>query len=341
MLRRVLNRRPATGKEAMDKRTRLETIFAGEEPDRPAVALWRHWPVDDQRGDSLARASLQFQQTYDFDFIKVTPASNYCVAEYGAASHWEGNLEGTRVWDQRVIQEPADWTRLHPLDPHQGLLGEVLEANRLIGQTVGSDVPFIQTIFNPLSQAKNLAGDRLLADLRQYPDAVKAGLAVLTESIVRFVEALKSTPAAGIFLAVQHAQLGLLSEAEYREVGRPLDLQILEAADGMWFNLLHLHGQDVMFDLLADYPVQVINWHDQETPPSLQEAQSRTDKTLCGGLRQWETMVRGRPEQVQAEARAAIEASGGRRFILGTGCVTPIVTPVGNIRAARQAVDEG
>ena len=323
----------------MDKRTRLETIFAGERPDRPAVALWRHWPVDDQRGDTLARATLEFQQIFDFDFVKVTPSSNYCVAGYGAETRWEGNLEGTRVWGPRLIQEPEDWLRLRPLDPRQGLLGEVLQADRLIGQALGSATPFIQTIFNPLSQAKNLAGDRFIPHLRQHPDAVKAGLATLTESILRFVEALKETGAAGIFLAVQHAQFGLLTQEEYATFGRPLDLQILEATEGMWFNLLHLHGRDVMFDLLADYPVQVINWHDRETPPSLAQALERTDKTLCGGLRQWETMVRGTAEQVLQEGREAIQATGGRRFILGTGCVTPIVAPVGNIHAARQAVE--
>lgn len=324
----------------MSKRDRLEATFAGQSVDRPAVALWRHWPVDDQSGEQLARATLDFQRLYDFDFIKVTPSSNYSVAGYGAETWWEGNQEGTRVWGPRVIQAPEDWTRLRPLDPREGLLGEVIKANRLIGQAVGGEVPFIQTIFNPLSQAKNLAGPRLLADLRQHPDAVKAGLATITASITRFVEILKETGAAGIFLAVQHASYDLLTQTEYREFCEPLDRQILAATEGMWFNLVHLHGLNVMFDLVADYPVQLINWHDVETPPSLAEAMVRTDKALCGGLRQWETMLRGTPEAVKAEAGAAIAATGGRRFVLGTGCVTPITAPVGNILAARQAVEE-
>jgi len=322
----------------MTKRQRLEATFAGAAVDRPAVSLWRHWPVDDQTGEDLVRATLDFQRTYDFDFIKVTPSSNYCLAGYGAETAWEGNQEGTRGWGPRVIQTPEDWTKLQPQDPNQGLLGEVLKANRLIGQAVGEDVPFIQTIFNPLSQAKNLAGPRLLADIRRHPEAVKEGLAVITESIMRFVEALQSTGAAGIFLAVQHASYNLLTEAEYREFCYPLDMEILDTTGQMWFNLIHLHGLNVMFDLVAGYPAQVINWHDVETPPSLAEAKNRTGKTLCGGLRQWETMVRGTPEAVRAEAQAAIEATGGQRFILGTGCVTPITAPTCNILAARQAV---
>ncbi len=329
----------------MTKCQRLEAIFAGQTVDRPAVALWRHWPVDDQNGDTLARASLDFQRTYDFDFIKVTPSSNYCVTGYGAESFWQGNMEGTRTREPGIIQSPEDWDRLKPLDPNKGLLGEVIKANQAIGRAVAKDklfdeeVSFIQTIFNPLSQAKNLAGARLLSDIRQHPEAVKAGLAAITESILRFVEALKPSGAAGVFLALQHASYDLLTEVEYREFCRPLDLQILQATEGMWFNLIHLHGMNVMFDLVADYPAQAINWHDVETPPSLSEAVGRTDKTLCGGLRQWEAMVRGTPESVQAEAQIALEATGGRRFILGTGCVTPIVAPTCNILAARQAVE--
>ena len=327
--------------KTMSKRDRLEATFAGESVDRPAVALWRHWPVDDLHGGELARAAITFQNSYDFDFIKVTPNSNFCLTGYGAETKWLGNEEGTYTWGQRVVQSAEDWTKLEPLDPSDGLQGEVLMANRLIGDEFGGDVPFIQTIFNPLSQAKNLAGERLLSDIRQHPDAVKEGLSVITESILRFVAALKEIGTDGIFLAVQHASYDLLTEKEYRDLCRPFDLQILAATEGMWFSLVHLHGSNVMFDLVADYPAQLINWHDLETPPSMSEAMGRTQKALCGGLRQWETMVRGTPAVVEAEAKAALEATGGRRFVLGTGCVTPISAPTCNILAARNAVEPG
>ncbi len=325
--------------DTMSKRARLEATIAGEPVDRVAAALWRHWPVDDQRGEDLARSTLDFQRAFDFDFIKVTPSSNYCLADWGAESRWVGKTdEGTREWGRPVIQRPEDWTRLRVLDPGKGLLDESRRALSIIGDEVKEEVPFIQTIFNPLAQAKNLAGERLLADLRQHPDAVKAGLETITETCIRFVQAARKTGIAGIFLALQHATYDLLSEAEYRTFGRPYDVRILEAAGGLWLNLLHLHGTNVMFDVVADYPVQAINWHDQETPPSLREAMSRFPGALVGGLRQWETMLRGDPHQVRTEVRAAIWETGGRRLIVGTGCVTPITTPAGNIRAVREAV---
>ena len=326
---------------SMSKRERLEATVTGEPVDRLAVALWRHWPGDDQRAEDLARSTLDFQRAFDFDFIKVTPSSNYCLAGWGAETRYVGNQEGTRGWESRVIKDPEDWARLQVLDPYSGLLDEVRRALAIIGDEVGEEVPFIQTIFNPMAQARNLVGERLLSDMRQHPDALKAGLEIITESIIRFIGAIRETGVAGIFLALQHATYDLLTEVEYWEFGREYDLRILEATEGLWFNLLHLHGVNVMFDVVADYPVQAINWHDQETPPSLGEALDRFPGALVGGLRQWETMLRGTPDWVRAEVRAAMEETEGQRLIVGTGCVTPITSPLGNIRAAREAVGTG
>ncbi|MBC7234794.1 MAG: uroporphyrinogen decarboxylase [Chloroflexi bacterium] len=324
----------------MTKRERLECTFRGEAVDRPAVALWRHWPVDDRDARALARAQVAFQREYDFDFIKVTPSSSYCLEDWGVRDMYRGSLEGTFEYTHYPIKKAEDWQSLPTLEPRQGALGRQLRCLELICEAVGEEVPFIQTVFNPLSQAKNLVGsDALLVHLRRYPRALRRGLETIADTTVRFVREVIKTGAAGIFLAVQHASYALLSEEEYTAFGRPYDLQILEATEGAWFNLLHLHGDEVMFDLLRDYPVQVINWHDRETPPSLAEAMERFPGALCGGLRQWETMVRGAPADVRAEALDALRQTGGQRFILGTGCVTPIVAPMSNIRAAREAVE--
>src|SRR5690606_39982591 len=60
--------------DAMNRRERLEKTIAGEETDRTPVGLWRHFPGDDQRVADFARSVVEFQRTYDWDFVKVTPA---------------------------------------------------------------------------------------------------------------------------------------------------------------------------------------------------------------------------------------------------------------------------
>jgi len=328
---------------AMNKRNRLEATIVGQAVDRPAVALWRHFPGDDQSAEGLAAAQLAFQRLYDFDLIKVSPASSFCLVDWGVRDRYLGHIEGTREYVQRAVQQADDWRRLPLLDPAQGALGRQLGCLEIVGRALEQEpdpAPFIQTVFGPLAQAKNLAGnERMLSHMRQHPAAFKAGLETITRTTIAFVEAVKRTAAAGIFYAVQHARYDQMSEAEFREFGEAYDRRILEHLGGTWFNMLHLHGQDVMFDRVADYPVQAINWHDRETPPSLAEAASRTDRVLVGGLDRMETMMRGTPQDVRARAVDAIAQTGGRRFILSVGCVTMIATPWGNIRAARQAVE--
>ena len=326
--------------DTMSKRERLEATVRGEEVDRVPVALWRHWPGDDQRAADLARAHVAFQAQYDFDLVKVTPCSGYSVEDWGVETRYEGNTEGTRVYTRRRVHRPGDWEGLEVLDPGRGALARQLECLRMLHDGLDPGTPFIQTIFNPLSVAKYLAGDEtLLVHLRRHPEVLHAGLRTITASTVAFVREVMRRGAAGLFLAVQHAQYGLLSEEEYAAFGESYDLEVLEAAEGAWFHLLHLHGEEVMFDRLARYPVQAVNWHDRETPPTLSAARERFGGALCGGLRQWETMVRGTPEDVRREAADAIRETHGRGFILGTGCVTPIVAPTANIRAAREAVE--
>ncbi len=145
---------------------------------------------------------------------------------------------------------------------------------------------------------------------------------------------IAATGAAGIFYAVQHATSNLLSEAEFAEFGREYDLRILEATKDYWLNVMHIHGDNVYFDAVADYPLQVWNWHDRETGPSLKDGLAKIKGAACGGIARDSVMLCGRPEAVRQQVEDAIAQTNGRRYIVGTGCVTMIPTPEVNIRTA-------
>ncbi|MEJ2748869.1 MAG: uroporphyrinogen decarboxylase family protein [Anaerolineae bacterium] len=305
-----------------NKRQRLEAAIAGEAPDRIPVALWRHWPGDDQDAEALAAAHLQWQRDYDWDLLKVGPSSSYSVVDWGVRDHWVGHIEGTREYTHRPIQQPADWEKLAPLDPYKGMLATQLKALRLIGEDLGGNVPFIITIFAPLSQAKHLADNQvMLSHLRAHPDTFRRGLETITESTIRFIEAAKTTGISGIYYAIQHARYPQMSPAEYEMWGRPYDLQILEAASDLWLNVLHIHSSDIMFDELADYPAAFVNWHDRETGISLRRGLEKIKGAASGGVDHW-TLHQESPEQM-----------------LEAGCVAMVTTPLRNIRALRESVE--
>lgn len=324
----------------MDHRQRLEACIAGKDVDRPPVALWRHFPVDDQEPHSLATSVLLFQQTYDFDFVKVTPASSFCVRDYGIRDNWKGNPEGTRMYEYFPVISPSDWKTLRPLSPRDGYLGQQLECLRLVKQGLPSHTPLIQTIFDPLSQAKNLVGkEGLLVHMRQYPEALLTGLEIIMKNTIQFINECIGLGIDGIFFAIQHAQASLLSLDELNRFLIPFDEQILTAASSLWLNLEHLHGKDLYFEQVPMNGISILNWHDQETFPSLSVGKDIFQGAVCGGLRQWETLVYGSPNEVRIEAENALKATYGKRIILGTGCVLPITAPHSNILAARISVE--
>jgi uroporphyrinogen decarboxylase len=321
------------------KRKRLEAAIAGEAVDRPPVALWRHWPGDDQDADALAAAHLKWQTDYDWDLVKVSPASSYSVVDWGMGDRWEGHIEGTRTTTHLPVRAPADWPALQPLDPGRGMLAAQLDALRRVGDGLRGETPFIATVFAPLSVAKHLAGNEtVLSHLRQNPDDFRRGLETITESILRFIDAARTTGIAGIYYAIQHAAYPLLSREEYETFGRPYDLRVLTGTGDLWCNMVHLHGSRVMFDLIADYPTPLLNWHDRDTGISLAEGLQRFGGAASGGVSQWTIHQEG-PEGTRAEARDARAQLGDRRLLLGTGCVIMTTTPLRNIRALREAVE--
>nr|MBN1229816.1 uroporphyrinogen decarboxylase [Anaerolineae bacterium] len=324
----------------MNKRERLQATIRGEPADRVAVALWRHWPGDDQRPEDQAAAHIAFQKQYDWDFVKVSPSSSFCISDWGVADSWVGNIEGTRTYQKRVIDQPEDWLSLKVLDPEVGSLGRQLKCLEILSQAFGTDVPFIQTIFNPLSQAKNLAGqERLLLHARQNAGQVHYALQTIADTTVRFIQAARSRGISGVYFAVQHASYHVMSEAEYQVFGIPYDKQVLSAIDDLWLNVLHLHGPDSMFKLLSDYPVQVVNWHDRVSPPGLTTGLKKIKGAASGGVDR-DALHKEDPAEFIEQARDAYQQTGGKRWILGTGCVALVTTPVGNIRRFRALADE-
>ena len=324
----------------MTKRDRLHAAVQGAPVGRPPVALWRHFPQEDAKAEALAAAHVRFYKTYDWDFLKVTPASGYYGDDWGLHAGHRPNREGTRHYTDRPIKKPADWAALRALDVTAGVYGRELHALHLIRQDLPEDV-ILSTIFSPLTIARTLCGDQaLLRYLREEPEALHQGLATITEVTQRFAVETLTAGADGVFFATQCATTTYLTEEEYEEFGRPYDLQVLDAAALAELRLLHLHGPRVMFDLLTDYPVDALHWHDRQTAPSLTEARARYSGCLAGGLDQ-EALAGGGPDAVAAQVRDAVTQMNGGRLIVAAGCVTFVDTPDANLRAVRAAVTPG
>ncbi len=324
----------------MEKRERVFSALKGEEVDRPPVALWRHFPEQDQTAWGLARAVADWQKKWDWDFVKVTPTSGYYFEDWGGTFEYRplGNVHGTRTVLSRPVQSRSALQSLKPLDVTQGVYGRELQALRELRKLLDEDVPVLETVFSPFNVASSLMGEFLAIAMADYPDEMQQAMDVITEVTTDFAVASLEAGADSIFFATQMAQPGLADEDQFRTWGIPYDQRVLNALRGRTdFLLLHIHGDDIYFDPpVRAYPVDAVNWHTRIAGPSLQEALTRFDGAVVGGLTEG-MLVNGHPDDVRAQAVDAVEETNGRRLVVGAGCVTPITTPEENIQAVREA----
>jgi uroporphyrinogen decarboxylase len=325
----------------MTKRERILALLAGQPADRLPVAFWRHWPIDDQDAAALAQVTLEYQRRFDWDFIKVTPSHTYCVDDYGAKHAYRGRPVGDRDHTDRVIRQIEDWDRIQPLDVRKGALARQLSCLRMVLEQREADTPVIQTLFDPITMARFLADEAYVVHLRRDPGRVGRALQALSETCSALAKAAIAEGADGIFLSTMGASYEVMSAEEYRRFGRPGDLAALQAAQGGWLNILHLHGQHPMVTEVADYPVQGLSWHDRSAGPSLAEVAKIFPGILVAGVEQFNVLHFETPAAVEAQVKDAIAQTGGRRLIVAAGCTYPLTAPECNLVAARKAVENG
>ena len=334
----------------MDKFAKIRAILRGDDVGELPVSLWHHFPVDDLHAERLVEKEMAFQERFDSDFMKFSPSGAYPYLAFGAEVEYYSSAEEemkvmgvydgvSRVTKNR-IKSLGDWGTLEEIDVNSGVLGEMLKAVRLIGEGLDGRVPFIETMFSPMTICQRLAGDRWRGDLREAPEKVSNGLEVVSNTMKEFSRAAIEYGASGIFLSVTPTY-DWFTEEEYHRFGVKYDVPILEASGPKaWFNVVHIHGSNIMFDLISNnYPAPAVNWADKRTPPSLGTAFKRTDKVLIGGLGETETLLKGSPNDVEEEVRRSGLETGGKRLIIAPGCVIPLNAPEANldavIRAAR------
>jgi uroporphyrinogen decarboxylase len=332
----------------MKKMTRWDRVRAairGEEVDRVPFSLWKHYHLQDRAPGLLADVLLAFHQQFDTDFIKLMPSGLYPIQDWGATIRFGTDDNALPLAVQPVVASADDWERLPKLDVNKGALRRELEMIHRVARGLDGTAPCLMTIFNPLTIAYKLCGDRVSGDrvmeyLRQSPRKLHAGLATIRDVMLEYVDACVEAGASGIFFASKMTTYDTLTREEYEEFSAPYDLAILESLKRRsQITMMHLCQTNVMFDLTADYPVDLVNWDDRNGSPSLAEARRMTSIALAGGLSR-EVLLDGTEDEVMDEARDAIAHAGRTGFILAPACVVKGPSPDANLLAVRRAVEE-
>lgn len=331
--------------KTMSKWERVQAALHGAEVDRVPISLWKHYHLQDRAPGQLAEVTLALHRQFDTDLIKLTPSGLYPIQDWGATIQFGADDDFLPLAVPPVITSAAQWETLPRLDVNKGALRRELETIHHVAAGLHGSAPFMMTIFSPLCIAYKLCGDkvsgeRLLDDMRQSPRQVHAGLAVIAAVVQEYATACMEAGASGFFYATQMATRDLMTREEFQTFGRAYDLPVLESLVGRSrVTMLHVCRENLMFDLVIDYPVDVFNWAAGTSGTSLTDARQMTGRALAGGL-SLDTLVKGAEEDVLAQAREAIAQAGRTGFILAPDCVIRGPSPDSNLAAARRAVEE-
>ena len=327
---------------SMTKRERVFAAIRGDDVDRPPIGFWGHDFIREWSAEGLAEAMLEMVQTYDYDYLKVNPRATYYSEAWGCRYKQLNDPTQGPELEHWVLNEPSDLERIRAVDPASGALGEQLEALRLIGDGLAGDVPFVQTVFSPLSVVGRLAQDRSIIRrwMAEAPNALHGALEAITETLAGYTKLALDAGADGIFFpTTEWGTYDALTDEEYELFGRAYDLRVLKAADGADFNIFHVCRAHNMLDKLIDYPAAVINWDiHAEGNGSLAAVLAKTEMAVMGGVDIWKTLPKGTPAQAREEVERALRDTGGSRFLVGPGCSISPQTPPENIHAAVEAV---
>ena len=325
----------------MTPRERVTAALRGEPVDRVPLAFWLHNFATENSATGLADETQRLSDTFHWDFLKPQSRAQ-CFAEMWGLTYTPSKERATPF---TVTREPLasaqDVGGLRPVDPRRGALGEQLEALRMIRARVGPDLPIIWTIFSPMMVLPFLVRGgktQALSLLRSDGAAVERGLGAIAETLAAYARAALAAGADGLFYATNVATRALMSAAECRRFQRPFDLPVLAAVEHAPFNLLHVCGEDILFDEFADYPVTAFSWALFPGNPSLKDVHRRTGRAVVGGLPAKPQIASMTAGALVERAKAAIGEMDGRSLLLGPDCSINPETPESLLHAVGNAV---
>ncbi len=295
---------------SMTKMQRFVAAIRGEQVDHLPASMWLHFASEHLSAEETARAHLRYFTTYDWDYLKLMNDYRY-------------PLPGGEM-----IQGASDLTAFRPLPMSEPAFAKQLACLRKLHSELGPDVPIVETLFNPLQTLVRGAGASAAQIVFENPQAGHAMLEAVTQTLIDYVVALKQNGATGLFYSVNgasHPQASGLTEAQFGEFVKPYDLRILQAAEGL-VRIGHIHGFDLQFERVLDYPVEAYSWSHSNTRPTLAEARKLTQAALVGGIDEV-AISKQSVAEIEEGIRQAVREAGWRKLLIGPGCTVPPDTP--------------
>lgn len=319
-----------------NKKQRMEAVLNGELADRPPVTAWQHNTGKEHDANSLAEAMLNFQKSYDWDWMKINPAAVYCYEAFGNVYDYD-NYGGKNVplRISNLIHEAKDLEKVKRYPGDFGAFRRHIEAIRIIRKGLGHSVPMFQTVSTPIAVFLNLCGGQnpgryrpapreesiLLKYFKENPLEMHRALKAIAETLADYCTAALEAGADGIFYAEYgYARKGYLTIEEWKEFVEPYDYIVFDAIQPKPI-ILHTCGIYGTPKRFVNYPIKALHWAQSATgnEPLLGSEAWLGKITPMGGVDE-RIFGTNAAESIYRIARQTVHENRNRAFLLSPDC---------------------
>lgn len=221
-----------------------------------------------------------------------------------------------------------------------GRTGECIRGIRLASARI-TDRPVLAGMIGPFSLAGRLLDmTEIMVMCYEDPDTVETVLKKATKFLTEYAKAFKEAGANGICIAEPAA--GLLSPGLIAEFSTPYVNAICEAVEDDDFMVLYHNCGNVepLLDDLNRVKAAAYSFGNAADLGNILEALP-SDKLILGNIDPAGVIRNGSPQTIREQTLSLLSACGKYpNFVIASGCDIPPMTPLENIQAFFDAVEE-
>jgi uroporphyrinogen decarboxylase len=310
----------------MNKREKvLSLLDESQSPGYVPAAFFIHFPPDCRSGQAAIDKHVEYFNHTGMDFYKIQ-------YEFAFPRRPE-------------IQSPDDWTKM----PRYGreFFQDQLDVVEGLVKAAKGEALVVQTLYSPFMSAGHTAGSETFTEhIKADPEKTRAGMEVITESILWFVRECIKLGVDGFYASTQGGEGYRFDDLSlFVQYVKPYDLIVMNEIDRACpFNILHICDYTGGYDDLTpflDYPGHVVNCPlgVGERTMTPREAAAFFDRPYMGGMDRHGTIATGSMDEIVAAAQDVL-ADAPERFILGADCTLPGDIDWDKIKAAISTAHE-
>ena len=301
----------------MNKRDSVLNLLSDKSGYIPA-AFFMHFDDAHRQGQAAIEKHLEFFRFTGMDFVKIQYEQSQPPSS--------------------PIRRPEDWARA-PLYSDEFFEAPVGVVEGLVG-AAKPEALVIMTLYSPFMWATHLAGvESVAAHLKEKPEAVMKGLAIMTENVLKLVRACKRAGVDGFYASTQGGEAFRFPDTNiFERYIKPTDLAVWAEIKTCPFNILHIcdyEGGYADLTPFLDYPGHVVNCNLNLRDKTLtaREVSGKFGRPFMGGLERKGVIATGTLGMIQ-EAVTGVLTQSPEGFILGADCTVPSNTPWEHLKIA-------